>query len=64
MFLNYVALNQEMHFVPSTKKTRAMRRQWEKEIAEAIKSGKVYNSAEEMHRDILIKKEKQFAFNK
>lgn len=52
MFLNYVALNQEMHFVPSTKRTRAMRRKWDKEGEQALKHGKHYTSTEEMLKDI------------
>jgi addiction module RelB/DinJ family antitoxin len=53
MFLTDVARNQCMPFVPSTKRTRAIRRMMDKEVAWAIKHGKRYTSAKEMHADIL-----------
>jgi len=53
MFLNQVAIDQCMPFVPSTKKTRANRKKWDKELQWAINHGKRYSSAEEMHKDIL-----------
>ncbi len=55
MFLNQVALEQCMPFVPSTKKTRAIRKKWDKEVAWAIKYRTGYASAKEMH-DAIMKK--------
>ncbi len=53
MFLNQVAINQCMPFVPSTAKTRAIRKKWDKELEWVIKHGKGYASAKEMHDDIM-----------
>ena len=53
MFLNQVAVDQCMPFIPSTNKTRAIRKGWDKEFAWAIKNGKGYNSAKEMHNAIM-----------
>ncbi len=54
MFLNQVAIDQCMPFVPSTKKTRANRKRWDKEFAWVMKHGaKEYASAKEMHDDIM-----------
>jgi len=52
MFLTDVARNQCMPFVPSTKKTRAIRRMMDKEVAWALKHGKRYTSTKEMLDDI------------
>lgn len=57
MFLNQVALDKCMPFIPSTKKTRAIRKEWDKEFAWAIKHGKRFSNAQEMHEDIM-KREK------
>ena len=53
MFLNQVAINQCMPFVPSTKKTRAIRKKWDKEFEWVMKYGKGYASAKEMHDAIM-----------
>ena len=53
MFLHQVAIDQCMPFVPSTKKTRANRKRWDKEFAWVMKHGKGYASAKEMHDDIM-----------
>lgn len=55
MFLTQVAKDQCMPFIPSTAKTRAIRKKWDKEVAWAVKHGKIYTTAEEMHKDILSK---------
>jgi len=55
MFLNQVAIDQCMPFVPSTTKTRAIRKRWDKELAWVLKHGKGYSSAKAMHDDILRK---------
>ena len=53
MFLSQVAINQCMPFVPSTKKTRAIRKKWDKEFEWVMKHGKGYASAKEMHDAIM-----------
>ena len=55
MFLNQVAVDNCMPFVPSTAKTRAMRRKWDKEFEWAIRYGNGYSSAKEMHNAIMKK---------
>ncbi|OGI77462.1 hypothetical protein A3C57_03020 [Candidatus Nomurabacteria bacterium RIFCSPHIGHO2_02_FULL_33_12] len=57
MFLTQVVKDQCFPFVPNTKKNIAMRKEWDKEVADALKNGKRYTSAREMHEDILGKKE-------
>ena len=52
MFLNQVAINQCMPFVPSTKKTIAIRKKWDKEFDWVMKHGKGYMSTKEMFDDI------------
>lgn len=54
MFLHQVAIDQCMPFVPSTQKTRAIRKQWDKELAWVLKHGKGYASAKEMHDAIMM----------
>jgi DNA-damage-inducible protein J len=53
MFLNQVAVDKCMPFVPSTAKTRAIRKAWDKELAWVMKHGKGYASAKEMHDAIM-----------
>ena len=53
MFLNQVVIDQCMPFVPSTKKTRAIRKKWDKEFEWVVKHGKGYASAKEMHDAIM-----------
>ena len=53
MFLNQVVIDQCMPFVPSTKKTRAIRKKWDKEFEWVMKHGKGYSSAKEMHDAIM-----------
>ena len=55
MFLSQVAIDQCMPFVPSTTKTRANRKRWDKEFDWVMKHGKGYTSAKEMH-DAIMKK--------
>lgn len=52
MFLSQVAKDQCMPFVPSTKKTIAIRKRWDKELAWVMKHGKGYTSTKEMFDDI------------
>ena len=53
MFLHQVAVDKCMPFIPSTVRTRAIRKKWDKEVAWALKHGKGYTSAKEMHDDIM-----------
>jgi len=53
MFLHQVSMDNCMPFVPSTAKTRAIRKKWDKEVAWALKHGKGYRNAKEMHTDIM-----------
>lgn len=55
MFLNQVAIDRCMPFVPSTKKTRAIRKKWDKEFEWVMKHGKGYTSAKEMH-DVIMER--------
>jgi DNA-damage-inducible protein J len=48
MFLAQVAKDQCMPFVPSTAKTRAIRKKWDKEFDWVMKHGKGYSSTKEM----------------
>lgn len=52
MFLNQVALEQGLPFTP-TIDPKKLRAKWDKEIKEAIASGKRYKTAKELHDDIL-----------
>jgi len=56
LYLHDVAENECVHYVPSTPKTRAIRKMMDREVAWAIKHGKRYSSAEEMFNDIESKK--------
>lgn len=51
MFLNQVAQDKCFPFVPTTKKTTALRKVWDREVKEALK-GKRYTSTKEMFDDL------------
>ncbi len=51
VFLHQVIVEEGLPFTP-TKNTAALRARWDKEVREAIKSGKRYKNAKEMHTDI------------
>lgn len=51
IFLNQVAIEKGLPFTP-TKNTAALRAKWDREVAYARKSGKVYKSAEEVLADL------------
>ncbi len=53
MFLHQVSVDNCMPFVPSTTKTRAIRKSWDKEYEWVIKHGKGYKNAGEMHANIM-----------
>lgn len=55
LFLNQVVNENGIPFKP-TRNPAAIRAEWDREVEEALKSGKSYSTAEEMHKDILGKK--------
>ena len=52
IFLHQVVTEQGMPFKP-TKNPAALRAEWDKEVAWALKHGKKYDSAEELLKDLL-----------
>lgn len=56
MFLTQVVTEKGLPFTPS-KDPAKIRAKWDKEVADALKNGKSFASAEEMMIDILGKKE-------
>ena len=52
LFLNQVIKEDGLPFTP-TNNAKAIRARWDKQIAHAMKYGKSYKTAEEMHKDIL-----------
>lgn len=52
MFLNQVVEDKGLPFIPSTIRTRAIRRKWDREVATALKNGRRYSSAKAMHKDV------------
>ncbi len=55
LFLNQVVTEKGIPFTPSINDAK-IRAKWDRELKEAIANGKTYNSAKEMHEDILGKK--------
>ena len=53
MFLHQVVTEKGLPFTP-TKNTAAIRAKWDKEVAWALKHGKVYTSGKELIDDILL----------
>ncbi|KKQ35836.1 MAG: Addiction module antitoxin, RelB/DinJ family [Candidatus Nomurabacteria bacterium GW2011_GWB1_37_5] len=56
MFLNQVVTDNCLPFVPSTPKTRAIRKQMDREVAYALKHSKGYTSTKEMFDAIMARK--------
>ena len=52
IFLHQVVTEQGMPFKP-TKNPAALRAEWDREVAWALKHGKKYDSAEELLKDLL-----------
>lgn len=52
LFLHQVVKDDGLPFTP-TNNAKAIRARWDREVADTLKNGKSYSSAEEMHRDIL-----------
>lgn len=57
VFLTQVVQEQALPFQPSKRSSKEIRAQWDKEVQEALKSGKSFSSAKELLVDILGKKE-------
>ena len=53
LFLHQVITDDGLPFTPSRRSTKEIRLEWDKEIATALKNGKSYRTAAEMHADIL-----------
>jgi DNA-damage-inducible protein J len=53
IFLTQVVQEQALPFKPAKRSPKEIRAQWDKEVEEALASGKSYRSAKEMHDDIL-----------
>ncbi len=52
VFLNQVIREKGLPFTP-TNNTELIKMRWDKEVTEALKNGKRYSSAKELHDDIL-----------
>jgi DNA-damage-inducible protein J len=52
LFLTQVIKEDGLPFTP-TNNTKAIRARWDAQIADAMKNGKSYTTAEQMYRDIL-----------
>ena len=52
IFLTQVVKEDGLPFTP-TNNTKVIRARWDKEVADALKNGKSYASAQEMHADLL-----------
>lgn len=51
MFLNQVVIEQGIPFKPS-RTSKQIREEWDREVQLALKYGKSYKTAEDMHKDI------------
>ena len=52
LFLTQVIKEDGLPFTP-TNNAKAIRARWDAQVADAMKNGKSYSSAKELHRDIL-----------
>ncbi len=52
LYFNQIIKEEALPFRPG-RSPKEIREEWDREAKEALKSGKRYSSAEEMHRDIL-----------
>ena len=52
IFLNQVITENGLPFIPTNKNHVLLRAKWDKEITEALKSGKSYKNAKELFEDI------------
>lgn len=52
LFLNQAIKEDGLPFTP-TNNIAVIKARWDKEVAEALKSGKSYKTAQELHKDIL-----------
>lgn len=51
MFLNQVVVEQAIPFKPS-RSPKEIRAEWDREVADALKNGKRYSTAEELFKDL------------
>ncbi len=51
LFLNQVANDKELPFTP-TKKAKALRKKWDRAVADAHKNGKRYTDLKELFKDL------------
>jgi DNA-damage-inducible protein J len=54
IFLHQVIVEKGLPFRPTKKNHAALRAQWDREVAEARKNGKRYDTAEELFKDLGI----------
>lgn len=52
IFLNQVITDNGLPFIPTNKNHSFLKAKWEKEITEALKSGKSYKNAKDLFEDI------------
>jgi len=52
LFLNQVVTNKGLPFTPTKRTPLEIRAEWDKSVAEALKSGKSYSSAKEVLADL------------
>jgi DNA-damage-inducible protein J len=52
LFLNQVVTDKGLPFKPTKRSPKEIRAQWDAEVAEALRSGKRYNSAKELFTDL------------
>ena len=52
LFLNQVIKEDGLPFTPTNTKSAAIREKWDREVAQALKSGKSYKTAKELFKDL------------
>lgn len=52
IFLRQVAVEEGLPFKPTRKSLKEIRAEWDKQVAEALRSGKRYETAEELFKDL------------
>jgi len=55
IFLNQVVMEKGLPFTPTTD-PKKIRERWDKEVKDALETGKRYSNSKEMHADILRRK--------
>ena len=54
LFLKQVVVDQGLPFTPSKKDPKKIRAQWDREVAQALKSGKRYTNTKALFKDLGI----------